>query len=697
MDLPPKDDDLNGLKLDRELSRKLYYTWTPFFSQFSRLTQVQRQAIPPILEGKDTLVCSPTATGKTEAVCAPLLERNFLSSSPWKVLYISPTRALVNDLYFRLINPVEQLGFQISRYTGDYHQNLEVAKVVLTTPESFDSILCRGKIYRGHVLMDVTALVFDEIHFLVGTPRGEQLRWLIQRLLLLKRDAVRRAWISDESLQRLALSATISNHEKIIHDFLDPENAHFIYVSGGRRIDVVCPDESSPITEESLINYLKASRTPEKVLVFCNARKRVDHLLDKLKSTLGKIGYIGVAHHGSLSKALREEAEETIKTEKKVVMFATSTLEIGVDIGDIDLVVLDGPAPDVSSFLQRIGRGNRRTNSTRVMPCFGSIAESIIQNAIIHSARSNRLYVDHLGPCHAVAVQQVASYVFQSPRRSRNKQKLETLLKLCAHSTVHECIIEHLLGIGELLDDGDGVRLNERWLNRSERGDLHSNIESVPGVTLVDEDTGKALATGLNVREGKILRLAGKLMEIKKWEGAKVYVGRLKERVKPDAVWGYNTKSWVKGAGQPQAVRDYLGLKENEWPILHMGDESQIFHFGGATRKAVIELIVENNPEARDFISANEWYLKLRGHISNKPNFLQEVSANTVVLLAHQKIQTLETILARPHSNRLLPMGPRIHEVLEWLNVGGEVKTVRESIWKPATDNDLIFTLQSLL
>ncbi len=203
-----------GLKQDREISRRLYYTWTPFFSQFKSLTEVQRKAILPILEGRDALVCSPTASGKTEAVCAPLLERNYLSVSPWKILYISPTRALINDLYFRLINPVEQLGFKISRHTGDYHQNLEAAKVVLTTPESFDSILCRGKTNRGHVLMDVNALVFDELHFLVGTPRGEHLRWLIHRLLLLKSHAVKKAWISDGSLQRVALSATIIKPRK---------------------------------------------------------------------------------------------------------------------------------------------------------------------------------------------------------------------------------------------------------------------------------------------------------------------------------------------------------------------------------------------------------------------------------------------------------------------------------------------------
>src|SRR5205823_6804612 len=105
------------------------------------------------------------------------------------VLYVSPTRALVNDLYERLHDPLRQLGLRLVRRTGDHKDSLAPAPhVLLTTPESFDSLLCRGRDgERGHVLASVVAVVLDEIHLLLGSPRGEQARWLVERLRRLLR------------------------------------------------------------------------------------------------------------------------------------------------------------------------------------------------------------------------------------------------------------------------------------------------------------------------------------------------------------------------------------------------------------------------------------------------------------------------------------------------------------------------------
>ena len=126
-----------------------------------------------------------------------------------------------------------------------------------------------------------------------------------------------------------------------------------------------------------------------------------------------------MAHHGSLSKKVREDAEEAIKANEKVVAFASSTLEIGIDIGDIDLVVIDGPAPNVSALLQRIGRGNRRTNLTKVLLCAESKADSVLQRAMVNAAENGWLFADDVGPNYSVAMQQIASYIFQSPKRTR--------------------------------------------------------------------------------------------------------------------------------------------------------------------------------------------------------------------------------------------------------------------------------------
>jgi len=657
---------------------------------------VQRHAIPLILQGDDVLICAPTAAGKTEAVCAPLLERNYYSTMPWKVLYISPTRALINDLYYRLITPVEHLGLKISRYTGDHHQRLDDAALILTTPESFDSLMCRGRRKGGHILADVCALVLDEIHFLLGSARGEHVRWLIERLMLLKRHAKKEKWIKNDSIQRVALSATVPAPDKVAKDYLDAERGRVVFVPGGRRIDVVCDEEAAPLTEDCLLSYLKMPGKSEKILVFCNARKRVDTLLDAMKENIEKAGFVALAHHGSLSKTVREEAEYAMKTEKKVVMFATSTLEIGVDIGDIDLIVLDGPAPDMPSLLQRIGRGNRRTNTTRVMPCFGSMAECVIQSAMIEAARGNKLFPDAYGPCHSVARQQVASYIFQSPKRSRNCGKIRYLLGKCADPIVADSLIDHMIEEGELFLDGDGVRLNEEWRNRSERGDIHSNIESTPGVILIDEDSDKVLATGLRPSDGKVLKLAGKLMEIRKWENNKVFVGQLKKNVKPDTVWGYHSRSWIKGAGQPQSVKHYLGVEDTVWPLLHLDGESVVFHFGGGRRKAVLEIALRDNKDVPTDVKITEWYLAIRGRITDKPPWLMATGPSMLMLKIGHMLDQLEKTLSRPYANKKLPAHARIHEVTGWLNLVAELELIKDAKWEHVNDSNTAFALESI-
>ena len=156
-------------EIDAHIASSLRRTWAPFFGRFGRLTPPQRAAIPPILRGDDVLLAAPTATGKTEAVCAPLVERRIARGSDWKVLYVSPTRALVNDLYERLSPALSDLQVRVVRRTGDHHDTIPVGpSVIITTPESFDSLLCRGKtgsgVDAGHVLANVTAVVLDEIH-----------------------------------------------------------------------------------------------------------------------------------------------------------------------------------------------------------------------------------------------------------------------------------------------------------------------------------------------------------------------------------------------------------------------------------------------------------------------------------------------------------------------------------------------------
>lgn len=671
------------LAADREVARQLKRTWGPFFQRFGRLIEGQRKAIPSLLAGHDLLLCSPTASGKTEAACAPLVERHLGADARNLILYVSPTRALVNDLYHRLDRPLRECSVRLVRRTGDHRDTATtLPQVLLTTPESFDSLLCRGKSKTlGHLLAHTTAVVLDEIHLLVGTPRGEQVRWLLQRLARLRRYARQERWIAGDGIQVVGLSATLADATRVARDYLGPQ-PDILTLSGGREIETVEVGSSPSSVESALTAYLAAHEQPEKILVFCNTRRRVDTLTLSLRERLQPFTYEVRAHHGSLAKRLREQAEADMKKESRIVLVATSTLEIGIDIGDIDLVVLDGPPPDIASLLQRIGRGNRRTSHTRVMPCADSTADQIVLTAMIESARSGELGPMEWGPNYAVAVQQVASFIFQGPKRARSRNCVRSLLSECAPSLSPEELIDHLITTGEFVEGIDGLRCNDSWRDRAETGAIHSNIDAPLGTTIVDEMTGEQLAVGVNYRGGRGLQVGGQNLEARRWRDGNLEVRNTTESMVADGSWGYQSRGLLKGASQPDAVRRHLKLTKNEWPVLIEDTSIVVFHFGGASRCAVLELLRDLS-EPGNGITVNEWFLCIPGHDIVKPSWIDHASEAALQIQLADQLEHLEQILRRPRANRSLPFDVRLTEVRGWLDVEWEVSRIHESAWKP--------------
>lgn len=708
----------SDLQRDHGIADRLPRSWDPFFARFGRLTPVQREAIPPILLGKDVLVCSPTASGKTEAVCAPLLERLLSRSGPWTILYISPTRALVNDLHARLLAPVGRLGLRLVRRTGDHRDALaQVPHVLLTTPESFDSLLCRGRQHQpeGHVLSHVAAVVLDEIHLLDGTSRGEQVRWLLERLRRLRGHAVQQGWSSASQFQTVALSATVAAPTDVAGAYLGAQRM-IIEVPGSRPIDTVSAPCASPGVEDAVLAHLDGLSRPEKVLVFCNARHRVDDLVVTLRAQLGALNYTVRAHHGSLSQAEREGTEAAVRRESRIVVVATSTLELGIDIGDIDLVVLDGPPPDTSSLLQRIGRGNRRSESTRVMACSGSLAETLIHAAMIEAARDGWLGPIETGPQYAVARQQVASYIFQFSRRDRDRDPLQQFVDACAPPVVAEALLDTMLANGELMEESHRVRLAQPWLEKAQRGDIHSNIEASPGETVVDERTGGAIVHNVRFRGGTGLRTAGELLHVRKWTQYRIEVRRVTDEQLARGEWSYTSRAWVKGAGQPQAVRRYLGIREDEWPVILENEWLYVFHFGGARCRAVLELAASHASSTESKARINEWSLAfpmdpvtramLKRSLEEtgeppaeavpKLPWLLRISPAMLDLTIANRLDRLEHTLGRPFANKALPFGARLDEVRQWLQLNQQVERLGASRWQWVRDPNVRWALSIL-
>jgi ATP-dependent Lhr-like helicase len=672
-------------------------TWTPFFGRFGRLTTTQRTAIPPIVEGRDTLVCAATASGKTEAACAPLVERHLSDRVPWMILYISPTRALVNDLYERLLSPLGQLGLRVDRRTGEYKPSRsQDHHVLLTTPESFDSMLCRGRQREpeGHLLERVVAVVLDEIHLLHGSPRGEQLRWLLERLRRLRRHARSEGWTTTEDVQIVALSATVPDPDMVRRDYLP--NGEILLVPGSREIEVVVPKSESPEVEVALPAYLADLARPEKVLVFSNARRRVDDLTAAMRPRLRELGFITRAHHGSLEKHEREETEELVKNEVRIVAFATSTLEIGIDIGDIDLVVLDGPAPDIPSLLQRIGRGNRRTGMTRVMACATGTLEGLVQSAMIDAARDGWLGKLEHGPQHAVARQQVASYIKQSPRVTRSRPLLQELLDTCAAPIAAQTILRHMLSTGELVENPAGIGLGDELREVAAKGDIHSNIDSSAGAAVMDELTGRVIATGIRSQAGRGMRPGGHLLEVRKWNDFRIEVRRVRHEDMAAGDWRYASQRRLESAGQPEAVRRFLGIPDDVWPIVVDERGSCVFHLGGARRQAAIELAAAFHGHALGRSMGNAWFLRTPSGETEKPEWLTRSGPAALTLSISDRLDTLERLLGRPKVNKRLPPEVRVDEVQGWLQIEAELASFRRTQWQIVQDPELRKVLLSI-
>lgn len=680
-------DDSRRTDADYRIAERLRRTWDAFFARFGRLTDVQRSAILPVLDGADVLVCAPTASGKTEAVCAPLVERLLRQGGAWTVLYVCPTRALVNDLYERLTGPVALLGLALKRRTGDHHDLLgDGAHLLITTPESFDSLLCRGRLGdAGHVLSGVEAVVLDEVHLLYGTPRGEQLRWLLHRLARLRAFAKAQRWCKRSGFQRVALSATVARPDDVVAAYMPGGTS--VSVPGGRDIDAVLVDAASPAVEDQLPAYLDTLEAPEKILVFCNQRKRVDTLAVSLRDALEERGYAVRAHHGSLAREERETTESDIRQLGRVVVFSTSTLEIGIDIGDIDLVVLDGPPPDVSALLQRIGRGNRRTGRTRVMQCSGSTAEMFVHGAMLSAARDGELFPEFPGPHFAVVRQQLASYIFQGPRRARSRTSLVSFASEVCPDCDAGALIDHLVAEQDLEESGDGVRLGSQWLDATRLGEIHSNIESSGGEHVVDVDSGRSIATGVRFKGGSGLAVAGNLLHVRERSDWQLFVRRVSDPKLARGQWSYVSRAWMTGAGQPQAVRRYLGFAADQWPVLEQDIATMVFHFGGTRRRALLELLLNAEGLSSPAVRVDTWKITFTGWRADPPSWITGATPALLALRIPGSLGKLERWLARPGTNRHLPPHLRVREVEGWLNLEAELTRAIQAKWvRPASD-----------
>ena len=563
---------------------------------------------------------------KTEAILAPLVARTLdevRGEAPRvRVLLIAPTRALVNDLMARIEGPLDRLGVACGRQTSDHRDKGKAPFVLVTTPESFDSMLVRdaqlqaGKVV-DHLLAGVIAVFVDEAHLFDGTARGDQVSWLLGRLRRLRKLHVEQATGGGPPAPQLcAGSATISDPEGLAARLLGPE-AEVVRVEGTREVEVFGPADAPgwfPLEASMTIKTLRerldlvpTAGFPEtagrriwqalsshgdsmrKALVFAPTRRLCDTFSAHLSGALTRRREIEVfAHHGSLSRDRRERAERGFASVRDGVLVATTTLEVGVDIGDVDLVALIGAPPDTRSLLQRIGRAGRRIGRTRVLALPRTEIEQAALASMLLSARDGVLEKQGYGRKWSVFVQQTASFVAQGRPRGR---RVSDLLKLAGDVWPEEpavtagAIVENLVNTEYLVEHHGRLALGESWGDAYDEGGIgmHVNFDSFGGgIPVVDASTGETVAhVAQRPPEDRDLALGGQRWDVQEGTGGEILLkpkggGTVREGFR------YMARSAPTGPEFAVHVRRGLGLDEFDAPLLDAPDGLMWLHFGGS-------------------------------------------------------------------------------------------------------------------
>ena len=323
---------------------------------WSTLRPAQLAAIAPIHAGTHCLLLAPTAGGKTEAAAIPMLSRMLMEEWPAaSVLYICPIKALLNNLEHRLTYYAVLVGRRVEVWHGDVSQSRkqralkDAPDILLTTPESIEAMLISTRVDHQAWFGNLRAVIVDELHAFAADDRGWHLRSVLHRL-----DQYLR-----RPLQRVGLSATVSNPQELLN-WLAPTGNRAVVGSASVSTDAdVTIDHVSSL--ENAATVIARLHQGQKRLVFCDSRSSAEQLSSMLRAREVRT----FLSHASLSASERRQAEAAFAEEKDCVIVATSTLELGIDVGDLDRVIqIDAPST-VSSFLQRMGRTGRRGDSKR--------------------------------------------------------------------------------------------------------------------------------------------------------------------------------------------------------------------------------------------------------------------------------------------------------------------------------------------
>jgi ATP-dependent Lhr-like helicase len=538
---------------------------------WSALRPLQEEGIEPILAGENALLLAPTAGGKTEAAVFPVLSR--MLEENWgglSVLYLCPLRALLNNLHIRLERFAGLVGRRVALWhadVGDGERRRILADppdILLTTPESLEVMLVARRQHQHQLFGDVRVAIVDEMHAFAGDDRGWHLLSVLERV----------GRLAGRDIQRLGLSATIGNPQDLLE-----------WLAGSSRSPrrVVAPEgwsASAASVEIDFVGSLDNAATVisrlhrgEKRLVFCDSRAAVE----ELAAGLHQRGVLTFVSHSSLGAEERRRAEDAFAAASDCVIAATSTLELGIDVGDLDHVIqIDAPSR-VSAFLQRLGRTGRRAGTKRNCLFLATDDDTLLRACgLVELWREG--YVEPVVPpplpLHVFA-QQLLGLTLQEGTLPR-AEWTDWLGRVPGFRAIPpqdlEMVLEHMIAEG-LLTDQDGVLsfgpTGERLFGGRNYPELFSVFASEPLFTVLlgRTELGRVHESTFLLSRGgdPVLLLAGRSWRVTHvdWTRREAFVEAAREGGK---------SRWV-GSGQPlhfrlcRAVRRVLAgsAAENGW------------------------------------------------------------------------------------------------------------------------------------
>lgn len=497
-----------------------------------QLRPLQQESIAPLLAGDHALLLAPTAGGKTEAAFFPVLSQ--MLQEEWAglgVLYLCPIKALLNNLHVRLQQYCAWGGRSVELWHGDVSDRDKQAirrvqpDVLLTTPESLEVLLTSKRSDPRTFFANVRVVIVDELHAFAGDDRGWHMLAVLERI----------SRLAGRRLQRIGLSATIGNPDGLLTWFAG-------HAGGERR--VIAPAAVGAQVPELRIDHvgtldnaatvISRLHRGEKRLVFVDSRAKVEQLAAGLRAG----GVQTFVSHSSVSLDERRRAEEAFAQGGDCVIVATSTLELGIDVGDLDRVIqIDAPG-SVASLLQRLGRTGRRAGTTRNCMFLTTSDDAFLRAAGLLDLWASG-YVEPIEPpatpYHLLA-QQLMALALQTGGFGREEWPMWIGAVPCfaAMQAEAEQILDHMLGNGILHEDQGRIWFGpegEKQFGYRNFLELFSVFTSPPLFTVLHGRSELGVvheSTFLGERKGgdTVLLLAGRSWEVTSidWRSRRAFV-----------------------------------------------------------------------------------------------------------------------------------------------------------------------------